>query len=213
MTHDTTPPMPGFPPPPPAPPKKNRTNLIIIGSAVAVIAAVVTTGVVVVNSRNDNSSSAKAAETTPADDTVTAAEEPEPSPSDTGPQVFGLTDTASYDSNVEVSLSKFTRGVSSEYASPENTAYVKFVVKVKNGSNSTLDTTQFTVSCSYGADGHESDSIFDDGLDGGPDTKLLAGRSINVPWGCSLPKGESTVQIEVRPDPDSETAIFTGTVK
>lgn len=148
MTHDTTPPMPGFPPPspPPAAPKKNRTNLIVIGSAVAVIAAVVTTGVVVVNSRNDNGPSAKATETTPSGDTVTAAEEPEPSPSDTGPQVFGLTDAASYESNVEVSLSKFTRGVSSEYASPENTPYVKFLVKVKNGSSSTLDTTQFTLS-------------------------------------------------------------------
>ncbi|MFL9655279.1 hypothetical protein ACJ7VE_16365 [Streptomyces sp. PB17] len=41
---------------------------------------------------------------------------------------------------------------------------------------------------------------------------LLAGRSISVPWGCELPKGEKLIQIEVAPDFDSETAILTGSV-
>ncbi|WP_406175274.1 hypothetical protein [Streptomyces sp. NBC_00996] len=208
--------MPDFPPPPPpAPPKKSRTNLIIIGSAVAVIAAVIGTGAVVVNSRDDKGSTTKAAETKPADDTVTAAEEPEPTPSDTGPQVFGLTDTVSYETGVEVSLSKFTRGMSSEYATPENTPYVRFTVKVKNGSTDTVDVTGLTVNCSYGQDGSSSDSIFDTdkGLEGGPETRLLAGRSISVPWGCEFPKGESSLQVEVSPDYESETAIFTGRVK
>ncbi|MGW4574393.1 hypothetical protein GUR47_01545 [Streptomyces tendae] len=51
-----------------------------------------------------------------------------------------------------------------------------------------------------------------DGRVGNPQTKLLAGRSISVPWGCELPKGEKLIQIEVAPDFDSETAIFTGPV-
>jgi hypothetical protein len=70
-----------------------------------------------------------------------------------------------------------------------------------------------SVSCSYGEDGQSSESIFDDGLDGSPTTKLLAGRSLSVPWGCELPKGEQVLQVEVSPDMDSETAIFTGKVK
>lgn len=214
------PPPPGFPPPlptePPAP-KRNRTNAIIIGSAVAVIAAIVTTGVVVVNSRDDDgstaSSSASSESATPFGDTVTAAEEPTPTPEDTGPQVFGLNDPVSYETGVEVSLSKFTRATSSSYASPGNTPYVKFTVKIKNGSDATVDTTSLSVSCSYGVDGQSSESIFDDGLNGSPTTKLLADRSLSVAWGCELPKGEQVLQVEVSPDFESETAIFTGSVK
>lgn len=210
------PPMPNFPPPPPQP-KKSRTNLVIITSALAVIAAIITTGIVVVQSRDDNSSkpAAAATETSASDEeTVTAAaEEPDPEPTDTGPQIFGLTDTAEYESGVTVTLSHFARRVSGPYAAPENTPYVRFTVKVKNGSGATIDTSLFTVSCSYGNDGHSSESIFDDGLDGGPNTKLLAGRSINVPWGCEMPKSASEIQIEVTPDMDSEAAIFTGKVK
>ncbi len=105
--------------------------------------------------------------------------------------------------------------VSSEYASPENTNYVQFTIKIKNGGTETLDTTGLTVNCSYGEDGRSSESIFDSehDLDGGPDTKLLAGRSINVTWGCELPKKQKIIQIEVSPDMDSESAIFTGNVK
>ena len=55
--------------------------------------------------------------------------------------------------------------------------------------------------------------VVDDGLDGLPDTSILAGRSLSVPWACELPKGETFLQVEVAPDYDSETAIFTGDVK
>lgn len=208
----TTPQMPDFPPPAPQqPPKKNRTNAIIIGSAVAVIAAIVTTGAVVANHRHTGGKPAA----TPSQDTVTAAEEPTPTPSDTGPKVFALTDTVSYSSNVEVTLTGFTRGTSSQYASPANTPYLRFTVKVKNGGTATLDATQLQVNCSYGQDGNTGDPIFDTdaGLKGGPETRVLAGRSISVAWACALPKGESSVQIEVAPDAGSETAIFTGKVK
>jgi hypothetical protein len=81
MSHDNTPPMPGFPPPPPpAPPKKSRTNVIVIGAAVAVIAAIVGTGVVVVQSRDDDSKPAAATKSTSEDAVTAAAEEPDPTP-------------------------------------------------------------------------------------------------------------------------------------
>ncbi|KOV92971.1 hypothetical protein [Streptomyces sp. NRRL B-3648] len=208
-----TPPMPSFPPPVP---KKSRTNRVIIGSAAAVVAAVIGTGIVVVNSREDGAheNTSVGSTATPSADSVTAAEEePDSQPTDTGPQVFGLDDVVTYENHVEVSLSKFARGTSSSYASPERTPYVKFVVKVKNDSGKPLDTTLFSVSCSYGQDGKSAEPIFDDGLDGGPETKLLSGRSINVPWACEFPKGEATLQVEVDANGESETAIFTGDVK
>jgi hypothetical protein len=216
MTDLTPPPMPDYLPPDPEPPapKKSRTNVVIIASAVAVIAAIIGTGIVVVQSRDDSREPAAAESTEAANDTVTAeTEEPTPTPSDTGPQIFGLTDTVAYETGVEVSLSKFVRATSSGYAAPANKPYVRFTVKVKNGSSTTVDTTALSVSCSYGEDGQSSDSVFDEGLNGSPSTKLLAGRSLSVLWGCVLPKGEQVLQVEVTPDDESETAIFTGNVK
>lgn len=157
------------------------------------------------------SSSGRATDATVTPTVEKPSEDPADDEGDDGP--FGLTDTVAYENDVEVSLSKFTRGVSGEYASPENTPFVKFTVKVVNGSKKTVDTTGFTVSCVYGEDGQSSESVFDEGLDGGPTTKLLAGRSINVPWGCALPEGERVLQVEVAPDFESEAAIFTGNVK
>ncbi|MFC9493477.1 hypothetical protein [Streptomyces sp. NPDC056982] len=217
MSNTTPPPPPAFPPQPP-PAKKSRTNAAIIGSAAAVIAAIVATGIVVINSRDDAKSSdtASAANSATSDDVI-AADEPteEPEPEDTGPEVFGLNDIVTYNNKVEVSLSKFSRRMSSSTAAPENTPYLKFEVRVKNGGTSTIDTTSFSVSCAYGEDGKEGELVIDSerGVNGGPTTRLLAGRSLTVTWGCVLPKSERTVQIEVSPDFETETAIFTGDVK
>ncbi|GAA3783868.1 hypothetical protein GCM10022403_018200 [Streptomyces coacervatus] len=112
-----------------------------------------------------------------------------------------------------ISLEKFSRDISSDYAAPENTPYLKFTVRVVNGSDKIVDVTGLTVNCSYGDDGKEGESIFDDGLDGAPSTRLLADRTVTAPWGCALPKNESHVQIEVAPDFESEAAIFTGAVR
>ncbi|MEU6823566.1 hypothetical protein ABZ921_23265 [Streptomyces atriruber] len=227
MSNTMPPPPPVFPPQPPPPPRKGASNAVIIGSAAAVIAAVVATGIVVVNSRDDDKKPETTSSAKPAagDDVVAGEEEPveEESAEEEGSdgeessdgEVAGLDDTVTYDSDVEVQLSKFARGTSSSYGSPENTPYVKFGVRVKNNGKATVDTSAFTASCSYGKDGKSSESIFDTerGLNGGPDTKLLAGRSITVTWACELPKAEKTIQIEVSPDMESESAIFTGDVR
>ncbi len=165
---------------------------------------------------NDVSSKSKAGSVPDVTVTPSVEETPEEEAEETedaSGEPFALTDTVTYENDVEVSLSKFTRGVSSDYASPENTPYVKFAVKVVNGSDSTIDTTGLTVSCAYGDEGQTSESIFDDGLDGAPMTKLLKGRSITMMWACELPKDETFTQIEVSPDMESEAAIFTGNIK
>ncbi|MFM9698935.1 hypothetical protein [Streptomyces europaeiscabiei] len=103
--------------------------------------------------------------------------------------------------------------MSSEYASPENTPYAKFTIKIVNGSDVTVDANEMTVDCAYGDEGKEGEGIYDDGLDGLPDTRILAGRSLTVPWACELPRSETFLQVEVSPDYDSEEAVFTGNVK
>ncbi|MGW7498605.1 DUF4352 domain-containing protein [Streptomyces luteogriseus] len=214
-----TPTQPDFPPPlPPEPPKpaKSLTNAVIIGSAAAVIAAIVATGIVVVNSRDDDSNSpATAGSSTPADDTITAAAEPVPTPEDTGPEVWSLTDGVSWDGGVEVELTGWTRGVTGPYAAPQSTPFVKFTVKIRNKGDQTVDVSSGYLTCLYGDDGQESAQVFDSerGLDGLPQVHLRPGKSVSAKTGCELPKGEEYLQVELSPTAESETAIFAGNVK
>lgn len=239
MSHDVTPPpMPGYGPPkpprPPKPPGGSRTNLVIVGCAVAVVASVIGTGIVVSGDGDGSAASAptvtvtktvaaEGADTTTDDgsgksgesgesgESAASEEAGDSSADDDG--VFALDDAVIYETGVEVTLSGFKRGTSSEYASPENTPYAKFTIKIVNGSDATVDANEMTVDCAYGDEGKEGEGIYDDGLDGLPDTRILAGRSLTVPWACELPKDETFLQVEVSPDYDSEEAIFTGDVK
>lgn len=211
MSNTTPPPPPAFPPPAP-PSKKNRTNAIIIGSAALLIAAIVTTGVVVVNTRDGNTP-ASAGSSSPADETVTAATEPEPEPEDTGPEILGLTDGVEYEDGVEVALSDYKRGVSSEYAAPASTSYVAFTVKINNKSDAVVDVGTGYVMCFYGEESREAEQIFDDGLDGMPSMKLRPGRVAKATVACELPKGEEYLQVELAPSMESAVAIFAGNVK
>lgn len=214
MTDSTPPPMPDFPPPPQPMVKKNHTNAIIIGSAAALIAAVVATGVVVVQSRDDKpDSSTAAAEPTPTDETITAAEEPEPEPENTEPEIMALTDGVEYEDGVEVTLTGYARGTSSEWAAPESTPYVSFTVKIVNKSDKTMDVGTGYVSCYYGDESREGELIFDDGLDGLPSMKLRAGRTASAKMACQLPKDEEYLQVEMAPSMESEVAVFAGNVK
>ncbi|MGW7299145.1 hypothetical protein, partial [Streptomyces sp. NPDC054829] len=182
-------------------------------------AAAVTYGV----TGGGDSDEAKPAPTVTVTKTAPAAEtdaaEEDTSGEDTGGEEAGssdsyaLDDTVVYDHDVEVSLSGFSRGVSSDYAAPENTPYVKFTIKVVNNSDSTVDANEMTASCAYGDEGREGEAIYDDGLDGLPDTRILAGRSLSFAWACELPKKETFLQVEVAPDYDSEEVVFAGDVK
>lgn len=155
-----------------------------------------------------NTGSAPAATITPAtEDTATETA--------TGDDSLTLTDTATYENKVDVSLSKFTRGKSGAYASPENTAYIKFTVTVVNGSKKTMDLSALSVTCSYGDAGKEGEEIFDSekGLNGTPDTHLRPGRTVKTVIACAQPAKETYTQIEVTPDWESDAAIFAGDVK
>ncbi|MEV5643908.1 hypothetical protein AB0L67_27720 [Streptomyces flaveolus] len=217
MSNHTTPPPapPYWPPVPPQPPKQNRTALIAVAAAVvaAAVAAAVTVGVTG-GDEAEPAPTVTVTETVGTGDTTAADEATEPAPEASDDGVYALGDTVTYDSQVHVGLSGFKRAVSTDTAMPESTPYVRFTVKVDNGGSETLDATALTVNCSYGKDGHSSEAVFDSatGLNGGPETQLLAGRSINVPWGCELPEGEKLLQIEVVPDFESDTAIFTGEI-
>lgn len=215
----TPPPMPGYGPPvAPPPPKGPRTAVIAMAAAVvaAVLASVITAGV-------SGDSEAKPAptvtvtKTAPAAGSEDAGSEPsaeEPAAEEAGSGgAYSLTDTVAYENDVEVSLSGFTRGVSSEYAAPGNTPYVKFTIKVVNNSDVTVDANEMTVNCAYGDEGKEGEAIYDDGLNGLPDTRILSGRSLSVPWACELPKKDTFLQVEVAPDWESEESVFAGEVK
>lgn len=141
------------------------------------------------------------------------ATEEEEALGDRGDDTVSLNETVTYEDDTEVSLSGFARGVSSGYAAPENTPYVKFTVKIVNGSGTTMDLNEMFVECQYGEAGQSGEEIFDEGLDGTPSTHLRPGRSISAPFACELPKSERYTQIEVTPDAESETAIFAGDVK
>ncbi|MEU6374927.1 hypothetical protein [Streptomyces sp. NPDC046909] len=234
MSHDSTPPpmpdnippaMPGYGPPtmpgylpPQPPPGQKRTNTILIAAGAALVAAVLA-AVVTAGVSGDGEAEAAptvtVTKTVPAEsgDTTAADSETETPTEEAGDDSYGLDDTIVYDNDVEISLSKFSRAVSSDYASPENTPYAKFTIKIVNKSGKKFDASQMTVNCAYGDEGQESEAIFDDGLDGLPDTSILAGRSLSVAWGCELPKAETFLQIEVAPDYESETSIFAGELK
>ncbi|MFL1905503.1 hypothetical protein OG288_40825 [Streptomyces tauricus] len=220
MSHESTPPrMPGFPPPPlpPPPAKKNLSNAVVIGSAAAVVVAVVATGIAVSGSRDGAAKPAPTVtvtEVAPADDAPAVADgDTEPVAEESGDGVYSLSEPVAYENDVEVSLSKFSRGTSSEYASPGNTPYAKFTIKIVNGSDESVNADELSVNCAYGDEGKEGDAIFDEGLDGLPETRVLAGRSLSVVWACELPTDEKYLQVEVAPDYESETAVFTGHVK
>ncbi|GGP94777.1 hypothetical protein GCM10010266_17390 [Streptomyces griseomycini] len=216
----TPPPMPGFSPaPPPPPPSKNaKTHTVVIASAAAAVAAVVAAAVTVGVTGDGEAEAAPTVtvtttETVEGADTAADTGSEEPADEESSADSYGLGDTVAYENDVEVSLSKFSRSVSSDYASPGNTPYAKFTIKVVNDSSETVDATEMTVNCAYGDEGREGEAIFDEGLDGLPDTRVLAGRSLSVTWGCELPKNEKYLQVEVAPDFESEAAIFAGDVK
>ncbi|MFJ4847553.1 hypothetical protein [Streptomyces sp. NPDC088733] len=150
-----------------------------------------------------------------ADDSVTAASDPGGSGNSGNDKTLGLTQTSTYENKVAVQLVGFQRATSSEYASPGSTPYLRFTVKVTNGSREPLDLNLLNITCAYGHDLTGGEAIFDSdhGLNGPPNVHLRPGRSASILTGCSLPKAEKYVQIEVAPSFESETTVFGGDVK
>jgi hypothetical protein len=204
--------MPDYTPAPP--PSGPNWNAIIIAVAAVCAAAVITTGIYVTNtSSSDGDSEAAPTESATTTEAITPAVEEEPTPEDDEPEVFTLKDSVEYEDGIELSLSDYTRGVSGEWASPENAPYIRFTVKITNGSDATLNLAEMYVLCQYGDEGQEGEQVYDSGkgLDGTPSTHLRPARSITAKLACELPKDETYVQIELSPTYESETAIFQAT--
>lgn len=226
MSYPTPPQQPyGPPPPPPLPPvprQKNRTLQItgVVGAVLAAFGVGALVGAAAAGGDDGGGNEARPAATV----TVTAdpggksgdggeAQEADGAAEagQAGDDSLGLTETAAYESGFEVVLSDFERATSSEYAAPASTPYVRFTLKLTNGSEKRLDLNTLMIGCQYGDQGRSGEQIFDEGLDT-PTTHLRPGRSIDVLAGCELPAAEGYVQIEVTPDWESTTAIFAGKV-
>ncbi|NEW74996.1 hypothetical protein [Streptomyces rhizosphaericus] len=109
--------------------------------------------------------------------------EPDDSPGD-GMIALALDDTASYEDGVEISLSDFKRGISSEWAAPGDTPYVQFSITVENTGNDTADLSGITLDCQREDSTGEEIFDTDKGLDGIPTTHVLPGRTVTTPAAC-----------------------------
>ena len=144
--------------------------------------------------------------------TVQPQQDPtEPSTPETDPSVEPLSGTWIYTDNVSVSLSRFSRGITSEYASPNaNVPYVGFYVTTHNNSKKSVDMSETLVDADVG--GTSSEQVFDENLSD-PSTHLLPGHTYTYKVEFEAPKSEHEIQIEVAPGFDYDAAIFSGAVR
>ncbi|UWE07567.1 hypothetical protein [Actinacidiphila bryophytorum] len=166
---------------------------------------------------HDGTSGAKGAPAAPPAGTVSASKDTGPTQddSDSSTLTVALDKTATWKNGVTARLNGFSRGTTSEFASPSHKAYLAFSITVKNGSASPLDLSLFNLSCPGGAD-----EVFDEhaGFGGAPDAHVLPGKSQTWKEACVFAKTAKSVQIELTPMDTSDdgwyrTAIFTGTVR
>ena len=132
--------------------------------------------------RPSSSSSSASAESTPEDI------ETEDSPQDTE-LTFG--ESATFDDGLVMTVSKPKVFKPSEYAATDKAkAYVKFTVTIVNKTGKTFDPSM--VYATVQSANEEASSVFDNenGLDGGPSTKLLKNREAKwqVAFGVEDPK-------------------------
>jgi hypothetical protein len=138
-----------------------------------------------------------------------AAEE---TPADPAKEAHALTGTAKLGETATVAMSAVGRDVSSEYAAPGNEPFARFTVTLKNTGTKALDPNDVMVSCAYGKEGHTSEMVFDTdkGVGDMPSVKVLPGKSATFTQGCSLPKSERALQIQVESVWGGGTVIFQG---
>lgn len=167
-----------------------------------------------VQTRDDKDSPrSPAPRATASDATLNTEEEQQPTPQDTDPQIKKLQERAVYANGTAVSLSDYQRGTSTANASPANTPYVSFTIKIENGSTSAFDVETGYLSCFHGEESQQSEQIFDERLHGLPDLRLRPGRTAKATMACEMPKDESYLQIEFTPSSDLPQTVFAGDVK
>ncbi|MFE9640276.1 hypothetical protein ACFYOC_14785 [Nocardiopsis alba] len=146
-----------------------------------------------------------------ADTEAEPADEAEDSPSEVEVDLGG---TYEFDDGLVIELSGVERGVSGEWAYPENMEHARFTIQIQNGTGGAVDLTMFYLQCQYGEEGRTGETIHDtdQGLGDGFTGTVMADRSATADFGCELPSEESYLQVEVNVGDETETDWMRPTV-
>lgn len=216
-------PPPPWTTPPPTEPKKRKHSRFFWPAWAIVVAIATILGVVIATALGGDGGGSVA--TNPA---VTVAPNPMPPissdqaaanssaasepPADTSNNTAKIGETLTYEDGIAVTVVSVKRTSFSDVSYGARGTGVAVVVKITNGGAETLDLAMSDVELTYGADGQQSEQVFDleKGFEGGFDTKLAHGRTATAKYGFAVPRGVSAVSVQVTPDFSSETAIFEG---
>lgn len=154
---------------------------------------------------------AETAATTTTSSSSSSSTSPSPEPtfdSPTTPESYNFGDTVRYEDGLLMTVGKPVRFTPSEYAAAEKApAYVKFKVTIRNTTGGTVE---LTVTSSLQSADRDEEEVYDSekGLEGGPSSKLLNGRSITFTIGYGAHKLNDLV-LQIAPTFDHDDAIFT----
>lgn len=140
-----------------------------------------------------------------------AAAESKPAAKDSGPTT--LTGTAPVGKTLSAKISGIKRAMSGQWDVPGNTPYVKLTVAVENKGSKAVDPSMIMVSCAYGSQGTASDDVYYENQPAPPTVKILPGKTSTFEYACTLPKDETTLQVQVADVMTGESAVFQGEVK
>jgi hypothetical protein len=122
------------------------------------------------------------------------------------PVAFGSTKT--YSDGLQVTVSKGKSFKPGEYAASEKAnAYVRYTITIVNGTGKIFDPSMF--SASLQSANVEGAQVFDseNGIGGGPETKLLKGRESKFSIGFGVSDLKDVV-LEVTPSFEHESVLF-----
>jgi len=135
------------------------------------------------------------------------------------PKVASFKDKYTYPDGVQVEVTKVGKEKLTESAAVDDNSgkpgdpFTVFTIRVRNGSEATLDAVG-SGTVSYGPDGEEAPTVFDTGVSGGVEGKILSGKAKSGEFGFLIPKKyQNDVTLEFSADFEHDAAVFTGSVK
>ena len=136
------------------------------------------------------------------------SEEPEESEEEEDPILkFGQSHT--WEDGMQVTIGKLEPFKPSDTAAfdEDDERFVKFHVIIKNGTKKRFDPSSFSTTAATGD--RDAEQVFDsaNGVSGGPESKILPGRSKNFDIGYGIDRGKDFV-LEVAPGYDYEAALY-----
>lgn len=135
-------------------------------------------------------------------------------PADEGPARIGR-DGFTWDDGVKATVVSAKRYRIGEYAAggkPGEQGVIVTVV-VTNGSDEPLDLDLAQVGASFGDGGDNAESVFDSGkFESGFSGKVAPGRKATGKFGFAVPKGTTSIGVEVAPSFDHDSVLFEGRI-